>query len=186
MLSIAATTISINISTPVLLAIIAAVIVVFLLLGIAGRRQQRRRRSGGGAGGTGRSTRRRHDHGLRIARKHGKERSPQWPHVEKAHLLREPTCVACGGRQALQVHHIKPFHLHPQLELDPDNLITLCELKGRDHHLLIGHLDEWESYNVNVREDAKRYRNKTANQIKADPAWQKAVAKRPMGFARAN
>ncbi len=101
--------------------------------------------------------------------------------MEKAHLQREPACAVCGIRQGLQVHHIKPVHLHPQLELDPNNLITLCEVKGRDHHLLIGHLDEWESFNVNVLEDAKRHCNKSADQIKADPTWQKAVARRPSG-----
>jgi hypothetical protein len=84
----------------------------------------------------------------------------------------------------LQVHHIKPFHLHPNLELDPRNLITLCELPGRDHHLLIGHLDEWESYNVNVRDGAKRYHGKSADQIRANATWQKEVAKRPAGVAR--
>ncbi len=76
------------------------------------------------------------------------------------------------------------FHLHPNLELDPRNLITLCELPGRDHHLLIGHLDEWESYNVNVRDDAKRYYGKSADQIRANATWQKEVAKRPAGVAR--
>jgi 5-methylcytosine-specific restriction endonuclease McrA len=79
----------------------------------------------------------------------------------------------------LQVHHIKPFHLHPHLELEPTNLITLCEVKGRDHHLLLGHLDEWASYNERVREDVKRHHGKSANQIRADKAWQQAVARRP-------
>ena len=92
----------------------------------------------------------------------------------------EPGCAACGYRgQGLQVHHIKPFHLHPTLELDPRNLITLCEVKGRDHHLLLGHLDEWESYNVNVRRDVKHYYGKTALHIRSDVAWLKEVARRP-------
>lgn len=182
---IAAGSISINLTGQELAIIIAVLVMVFLLLGIAGRRVQRRRRRSGGTtkrrSGGGRSWVSRLDHGLEIARKHGKERSPHWPFVEKEHLQREPRCMVCGTRRGLQVHHIKPFHLHPQLELDHGNLITLCELDGRDHHLLVGHLDDWHSFNANVREDAKRYRNKTANQIKADPAWQKAVAKRPSG-----
>lgn len=182
MVFIAASSLSINLTSQELAIIIAALIVVLLLLGIAGRRAQRRRRGGRGAPGRGGGSRaRRRDHGLEVARKHGKERSPEWPRVEKAHLQREPACVVCGTRQALQVHHIKPFHLHPQLELDPNNLITLCELKGRDHHLLIGHLDDWHSFNVNVRADAKRHHHKSANQIRADLAWLKAVAKRPSG-----
>ena len=39
------------------------------------------------------------------------------------------------------MHHIKPFHLYPQLELDPNNLITLCRSKywRFDCHLAVGH-----------------------------------------------
>lgn len=95
--------------------------------------------------------------------------------------MREPTCAACGHTGlGVQVHHIKPFHLHPNLELDPDNLITLCEVKGREHHLLLGHLDNWESYNVNVRADVKRFHKKSEKEIRAHPDWLKAVLHRPM------
>lgn len=120
------------------------------------------------------------DHGARIARRYGLGRSPEWPRVEKEHLRREPACVACGYRgRKLQVHHIKPFHLHPQLELDPQNLITLCAARGREHHLLLGHLDEWESYNEHVRADVRHFYRKTAAQIRSDSAWQKKMAQRP-------
>jgi hypothetical protein len=123
---------------------------------------------------------RKRDNGAIVARKHGIERSPEWPAVAHPHLLKEPACRACGHRgQGLQVHHIKPFHLHPDLELDPNNLITLCELKGRDHHLLLGHLDDWESYNPNVRQDVKRFYKMSDSQIRADPVWQKEERQRP-------
>ncbi len=120
------------------------------------------------------------DHGTHIARTHGHERSSEWSRVAKEHRLREPACMACGykGRK-LQVHHIKPFHLHPQLELDPHNLITLCEARGREHHLLLGHLGAWESYNEHIREDVKRFYRKTAAQLRADVAWQKKMTQRP-------
>lgn len=123
---------------------------------------------------------RRTDHGQHVAKLHGHTRSPMWGSVEKAHRLIEPRCVVCGYKGSkIQVHHIKPFHLHPLLELDPKNLITLCEAKGREHHLLIGHLDNWESYNEHVREDVKRFRNKTEKQIRADLHWQKMMLQRP-------
>ncbi len=120
------------------------------------------------------------DHGAELARRFGHQRSPEWPRVEKEHRLREPACVACGykGRH-LQVHHIKPFHLHPHLELDPDNLITLCEAGGREHHLLLGHLDTWESYNEHIRRDAKHFYRKSAARIRADLNWQKKAMQRP-------
>ena len=120
------------------------------------------------------------DHGSHLAHKVGLARSPEWPRVAKEHLLREPRCVACGYKgPKRQVHHIKPFHLHPHLELDPDNLITLCERDGHDHHLLLGHLDAWPSYNEHIRADAKHYYRKTAAQIRADLHWQKKMHLRP-------
>jgi len=124
--------------------------------------------------------RKRLDYGAHIARQHGHERSPEWPRVAKEHRLREPTCVVCGYKgKKLQVHHIKPFHLHPQLELDPRNLITLCEARGRDHHLLLGHLDAWDSYNEHIHDDVRHFHRKTAAQIRADAVWQKKMTHRP-------
>jgi 5-methylcytosine-specific restriction endonuclease McrA len=120
------------------------------------------------------------DHGGHIGRQHGHERSPEWPRVAKEHRLREPACVACGYKgKKLQVHHIKPFHLHPHLELDPHNLVTLCEARGRDHHLLLGHLGEWASYNEHIRDDARHFYRKTAAQIRADAHWLRKMMQRP-------
>ncbi len=147
------------------------------LLRLAGERGKRRTGKGHH---TERRIAKRRDHGAHVARRNGHERSSQWQRVRREHLLREPACVACGRKgRRLQVHHIKPFHLHPHLELEPDNLITLCESKGRDHHLLLGHLNSWESYNEHVRDDARRFYRKTAVQIRADSHWQKKVKQRP-------
>ena len=120
------------------------------------------------------------DHGADIARRNGCERSPQWQRVRKEHLQREPACAVCGHKgRRLQVHHIKPFHLHPHLELDRDNLITLCQVDGREHHLLLGHLDEWSSFNEHIRADVKHFYRKKAAHIRADARWQKKVMQRP-------
>lgn len=89
-------------------------------------------------------------------------RSPKWPAVRKAHLKREPFCRACGGKDHLEVHHKEPFHLHVEdpekwpvdRELDPANLITLCESESHNCHLWVGHLGLWQSYNVHVETDA--------------------------------
>lgn len=72
------------------------------------------------------------------------------------HLDQHRTCSVCGGDKRLEVHHIKPFHLHPELELDPLNLITLCEelRGGLNCHLLFGHLGNFKSVNVGVVGDA--------------------------------
>lgn len=53
-------------------------------------------------------------------------------------------------------HHIKPFHLFPELELDTENLIPLCESKkyGINCHLFVGHLGNFKRYNEEVVTDA--------------------------------
>lgn len=167
-----------------LLVVIAVFIAGLVLLGLTGRR--RRGQAGkvphpsSGWFNKGRAALKRLDHGAEIARRHGLDRSPEWPRVEKEHLLREPACVACGYKgEGVQVHHIKPFHLHPHLELDPANLITLCQVDGREHHLLLGHLDEWSSFNEHVRADVKHFYRKKAAHIRADATWQKKVMQRP-------
>jgi len=82
-------------------------------------------------------------------------RSPHWETTRKNHLKLQPTCAACGGTNKLQVHHKQPFHLHPELELDQNNLITLCEYGDVDCHYNIGHFRNWKSFNPNVEQDAK-------------------------------
>jgi 5-methylcytosine-specific restriction endonuclease McrA len=155
-----------NVVLGVLLLGVGILLGVFVILQLTKEKRVRRRK--------------RRDHGWRIASEHGHERSSEWTRVAKEHRRREPRCAACGykGRK-VQVHHIKPFHLHPQLELDPNNLITLCEARGKHHHLLLGHLGLWESYNEHIREDAKHYYRKTGAQIRADLRWQKKMLERP-------
>jgi 5-methylcytosine-specific restriction protein A len=93
---------------------------------------------------------------------HGTQRSPRWKAMRKHYLTEHPTCAVCGGTWKLEVHHIKPFHTHPRLELDPDNLITLCEAKtnGVSCHLLFGHLGNFKSINLNVVADVKTWHQK--------------------------
>ena len=83
-------------------------------------------------------------------------RSPKWSRVRAAHLKDNPTCAVCGTKHKIEVHHILPFHLFPEQELNPANLITLCENSdyGIICHLLVGHLGDYKNLNRNVREDA--------------------------------
>jgi 5-methylcytosine-specific restriction endonuclease McrA len=103
----------------------------------------------------------------------GKKRSNQWPKVRKAFLAKNPTCALCGGKKKLEVHHKMPFHLHPELELDPKNLITLCENDkgGANCHLLFGHLGNFKSFNHTVHEDTHAWNEK----IKSRPKDSKGV-----------
>lgn len=88
-------------------------------------------------------------------------RSSRWATIRRKHLQIQGTCAVCGTSKNLQVHHLKPFHLNPKLELDENNLITLCGM----HHLLFGHLMRWESWNPNCKRDAEE--------------WQEKIRKRP-------
>ena len=130
------------------------------------------------------------DHGTLIAARYGITRSAEWPSVERSHLARHPHCVACrrpGAR--VEVHHIFPFHFcvalgRPDLELDERNLITLCaesdERGAGDHHLLLGHFDDWESMNLHVRgEAAGKFHGMTALVLRASDTWRKVAARRP-------
>ena len=92
------------------------------------------------------------------------ERSGHWPKVRDEHLKVQPVCQVCGGKDYLNVHHIVPVHLDKSRELDPTNLVTLCE--GSHHlncHLLFGHLQDWHSVNSHVLEDIKLWAEKLKN-----------------------
>ena len=82
------------------------------------------------------------------------KRSGKWPKVEKAHLADHPGCAVCGATKQVNVHHVKPYHLFPELELEAGNLITLC-CGEHDHHLLFGHLGDFKAFNPTVRADAE-------------------------------
>ena len=104
-----------------------------------------------------------------------KPRSPEWPKVEHAHLKVFPTCAACDSSKKLNVHHIKPFHLFPELELEPTNLITLC--MDKDCHILLGHGDNFKAYNPNVIADVATVKaninllTETAEKAKQNRLW---------------
>jgi hypothetical protein len=105
------------------------------------------------------------DHGLSAAKldtgNTAFARSRVWGDIVTAFTSRpeNATCAAChrdNTQAKLEVHHKLPFHLcrdfqRPDLEFNPDNLMTLCEV----HHLYIGHLGSWQSFNENVESDVK-------------------------------
>ena len=91
----------------------------------------------------------------------GDPRSSQWSRVRNHHIEIHPSCEACGSQADLNVHHILPFYLRPELELDPANLITLC----REHHFRVGHDPDgpwkplkpsWKSFNPRVWEHCQQ------------------------------
>lgn len=87
-------------------------------------------------------------------------RSPKWTSVRKEHLKINNYCIACGRDKKLEVHHIKPVHLFPELELDMSNLVTLC---ADPCHLVFGHLMNFKSWNREIIKDSTEYLNKIKN-----------------------
>lgn len=97
----------------------------------------------------------------------GMKRSPKWPAARDAYLKEHSACAVCGSKKDLNVHHKRPFHLHPSLELDPTNFITLCsEGSGHNCHLIFGHLGDFSSFNADVENDAANMSKKIAERPK--------------------
>ena len=83
------------------------------------------------------------------------ERSPEWTELRNRFVHDHPVCVVCGSESDIQVHHLKTFKLWPGLELDYDNLVTLCISKrlGFNCHLEIGHGGSYKYYNPYIKDD---------------------------------
>ena len=64
----------------------------------------------------------------------GAKRASGWPRFRRSYMVDHPECAVCGRKRGLEAHHVVPFHVAPDLELDPSNLISLC----RRCHLLVG------------------------------------------------
>ena len=85
----------------------------------------------------------------------GAKRSNGWPAARAAYLEGHPQCAVCGGTVRLQVHHVIPFSIAPDKELNPENFITLCVKSNRfgrlNCHLVFGHWGNFRKCNENVK-----------------------------------
>jgi len=80
------------------------------------------------------------------------KRSPKWRKVRNEYLQKHPFCECCEGKKGLEVHHKKPVHLFPELELEESNLMTLCA--RMKCHFIFGHCClNWKCYNPNIEKD---------------------------------
>jgi len=100
----------------------------------------------------------------------GQRRSSKWRKIRAAHIKKNPRCNCCGLKTKVEVHHIIPFSIAPDLELNPENLMTLCENKkwGINCHLLVGHLGNYRRINAAVAVDAISWRMKLGYYPKDD------------------
>ena len=72
------------------------------------------------------------------------------------------TCQKCGSKKLIVAHHIKLFSQFPAEELNPQNLITLCESGklGVTCHRFFGHLGNYRQPNPDVVMDSKVWNEK--------------------------
>lgn len=95
-----------------------------------------------------------------------KGRSDEWSRVREEFIKENGAfCRVCGKTKKLNVHHIIPFHINPDLELDKDNLIVLCTNKPINCHFLYGHLLDWKSYNPTCRYDTSIWNQKIKERV---------------------
>jgi 5-methylcytosine-specific restriction endonuclease McrA len=92
------------------------------------------------------------------------KRSSKWRAFRKRYIENHPACALCGSYVAVEVHHIQPFNIAPELELDETNCISLCEYKkfGVNCHLLFGHHGNYRKINKDVLADVASWRLKLA------------------------
>ena len=92
----------------------------------------------------------------------GDKRNTSWRKIRLAHLEKNPRCFICDSSKSVEVHHIIPYNLAPDLELDSNNLMSLCESKkyGINCHLLVGHLGNYRRINPSVIVDATTWKLK--------------------------
>lgn len=96
---------------------------------------------------------------LLLTKTFGVARSGDWFSWRREHI--HPNCDICGTTKKLELHHILPFHLFPSQEKNPDNVVTLC----RRCHKIFGHLDNFYSYNPDVKKDIVIWEEKIVNRI---------------------
>ncbi len=74
-----------------------------------------------------------------------------WRKCRKAFLKKVgKRCSCCTSKKKIEVHHILPRHIRPDLAVDMTNLIALC----KRCHLDIGHLGSYSNYNATIMDVA--------------------------------
>jgi 5-methylcytosine-specific restriction endonuclease McrA len=88
-------------------------------------------------------------------------RSSKWTTFRDTWIKSHPHCAVCGTTTGIELHHIKSVSEHPELELDPDNVVSLCGDKANNCHFKHGHDPDgvdgplkpnWRAVNPNIRQ----------------------------------
>lgn len=70
----------------------------------------------------------------------------------KAIIKRDVNCKICGDTSATNIHHIKGWSKHPELRVDVNNGVLLCEECHKDFH------SQYGNYNF-TKEDFNEFKN---------------------------
>ena len=90
-------------------------------------------------------------HYLNLVAKDGASLNWSWQKCKREfYKLIPKECACCPSKKQIEVHHIKPRHLFPELALEFLNLIALC----KTCHLRIGHLGSYFQYNETIMDVA--------------------------------
>lgn len=71
----------------------------------------------------------------------------RWRKTRNAYIAEHGECAMCKAAKDLEVHHVRPWHLYPELRYAFENLITLCDCC----HFRFGHGRNWKKWNPDVR-----------------------------------
>lgn len=94
----------------------------------------------------------------------GATRSPQWSSFKIEFAKTHPKiCAICGTTKGCQLHHKTPFSRDLSRELDPTNLVWLCEQGEHSCHLIFGHLYSFFSYNTDLDNTIAEWSGKITN-----------------------
>jgi hypothetical protein len=128
------------------------------------------------------------DPGAAVAANYQFQRSEAWSRVSEAFVkqleekgIKQCAVSGCTTGDILEIHHKLPFHLCFQfgrrdLEFDPANLMPLC----KTHHLFVGHLDDWSSFNEGVVNDVVTWASlMTQDQFEQNDSWKSSMQARP-------
>lgn len=88
-------------------------------------------------------------------------RDAKWRRTRNEFIEIQPDCQMCMTDNNLQVHHIFPWSLYPDLRYDLENLVTLCQ----PCHFRFGHDRDWQAYNPDITNLVVKSRNSLTNTV---------------------
>lgn len=118
-------------------------------------------------------------------------RSPHWGSLENWIKKHYGDVCEITGLSPVQIHHEFPFHDcilagRPELELTLENLHRLYSgghEAANGHHLIVGHLRDFRSYNPRLVHYLHKWKGLTTEQIQKLPEWKSMASRKPKSYS---